>query len=247
MLKSHLDPTTDAASRKPETIDAEVQWLVARLNLRASAPVLDLGCGPGLYCTRLARRGLAVTGIDFSPNSIRYARETAAQQGLPITYRLADYDRLEDRGLYQAAMLIEGDFCVLPDDRRDSLLDRLYQALRPGGFFAFDVMTLAAFAAEQPGRFWEVRESGFWRPTPYLPLETRFVYPEDHVSLHEYGVVDEQGNLTTYRVWSRYYCVETLTAVLERNGFTVEDTLADLTGKPYTSDSEWLGVVARRD
>jgi hypothetical protein len=91
-----------------------------------------------------------------------------------------------------------------------------------------------------------VRESGFWRPTPYLLLETRFVYPEDHVSLHQYGVVDEQGNLTIYRVWSRYYSVETLTVVLQRSGFAVEEMLADLTGRPYTPDSKWLGVVARR-
>jgi SAM-dependent methyltransferase len=98
MLRSHLDPTTDAASRKPERIDTEVQWLVSRLGLRESTPVLDLGCGPGLYCTRLARYGLAVTGIDVSPTSIRYARETAAQQGLPITYRLQEEARSKIEG-----------------------------------------------------------------------------------------------------------------------------------------------------
>src|SRR5690242_3531145 len=64
MLAAHLDPSTDAASRQPATIDAEVAWLVARLGLQAGGRVLDLGCGPGLYSRRLAERGLAVTGVD---------------------------------------------------------------------------------------------------------------------------------------------------------------------------------------
>src|SRR5579864_8366591 len=71
MLRSHLDPTTDAASRRPERIDAEVSWLVSHLELREGTPVLDLGCGPGLYSIRLARRGLTVTGVDISPGSLR--------------------------------------------------------------------------------------------------------------------------------------------------------------------------------
>ena len=34
MLKAHLDPNTDAASRRPETIDAEVAWLVQTMHLK---------------------------------------------------------------------------------------------------------------------------------------------------------------------------------------------------------------------
>ncbi|MCZ7545813.1 MAG: class I SAM-dependent methyltransferase [Anaerolineae bacterium] len=57
MLKAHLDPDTDAASRKPETIEASVRWLIDRLALEPGAHLLDLGCGPGLYSARFAARG----------------------------------------------------------------------------------------------------------------------------------------------------------------------------------------------
>ena len=80
MLAAHLDPDTDAASRRPETIEHTVDWIVATLELAPGMRVLDLGCGPGLYATRLARYGLRVTGVDCSRRSIGYAQRSAASR-----------------------------------------------------------------------------------------------------------------------------------------------------------------------
>ncbi|MCX6057388.1 MAG: class I SAM-dependent methyltransferase [Chloroflexi bacterium] len=60
MLKVHLDPNVDAASRKPETIDRSVRWVIETLALKSNNAVLDLGCGPGLYASSFARAGLQV-------------------------------------------------------------------------------------------------------------------------------------------------------------------------------------------
>ncbi|MEN6435299.1 MAG: hypothetical protein ABFD58_05710, partial [Anaerolineaceae bacterium] len=57
MLIAHLDPITDAASRKPETIDKSVSWIIQESNIKPGNSVLDLGCGPGLYASRLAQKG----------------------------------------------------------------------------------------------------------------------------------------------------------------------------------------------
>jgi len=79
MLKAHLDPKTDLASRCPETIDRSVAWIVETLGLCPGDAVLDLGCGPGLYAARLAQRGLRVSGVDYSRRSIDYAGGFAVQ------------------------------------------------------------------------------------------------------------------------------------------------------------------------
>lgn len=50
LLAAHLDPNTDAASRRPETIDHSVAWIIDMLQLKSGMAVLALGCGPGLYC-----------------------------------------------------------------------------------------------------------------------------------------------------------------------------------------------------
>jgi hypothetical protein len=74
MLAFHLDDSHDIASRRPALIDGIVGWLIERLDLRAGMRLLDLGCGPGLYTRRFAGQGLQTVGVDYSQNSIDYAR-----------------------------------------------------------------------------------------------------------------------------------------------------------------------------
>ena len=89
MLKAHLDPTLDAASRPPQMIDKTVDWVIQLLDLRLGDCILDLGCGPGLYASRMAQRGLKITGVDYSQNSISYAIKKAQEEGLQITISMS--------------------------------------------------------------------------------------------------------------------------------------------------------------
>ena len=91
MLEAHLNPEIDAASRRPETIDRSIRWLIARLDLQPGDSILDLGCGPGLYASRFARAGLQVTGVDYSRRSIEYAVKHANENKLDIHYRYQNY------------------------------------------------------------------------------------------------------------------------------------------------------------
>ena len=59
----------------------------------SNTEIADYGCGPGLYATKMAQRGAIVTGIDFSENSISYAKKLAAA--------------LRDYGMVQHTMWIE--------------------------------------------------------------------------------------------------------------------------------------------
>ena len=249
MLAAHLDPETDAASRKPRTIERMVDWLVSRLELRPGSRLLDLGCGPGLYCARFAELGLKVTGVDYSRRSIEYAREAARARGIQIEYVNADYVKLDYSTLgepFDAAVLIYGDICTLPDDARDTVLAKAHAALRPGGYFAFDVMTPSHWDRMQPPTRWSAESSGFWRPSPHLLLEQTFDYPEDDVLLERYLVIEEDGKLTDYRIWSRLYTVDAIEAVLNRAGFKLLEAHSDLAGAPYNPDSEWLGLIAQK-
>lgn len=245
LLRSHLDPTTDAASRRPETIRREVDWLVEALDLRPGARVLDLGCGPGLYCERLAARGLTVTGVDVSPTSLRHARAAAARAGLEIRYIEGDYRALREVDAYDAAILVYLDFGVLSGPDRRVVLAHVRDALRPGGRLAFDVVTTAA--TRGACKSWTAsRSGGFWRPAPHLVLERQIDYPDEELSLMEYAVLEDRTSPTLYRIWEQRFSREGVTRLLAETGFDVERAGADFTGTPWHPDSEILAVVARR-
>jgi SAM-dependent methyltransferase len=54
--------------------ETEYRLLRKMLTSSPGASVLDVGCGTGYFTRRLASDGLDVTGIDSSPETIRYAR-----------------------------------------------------------------------------------------------------------------------------------------------------------------------------
>jgi SAM-dependent methyltransferase len=246
MLAFHLDPEVDAASRSPETIDRAVDWIATTLGLRPGEAVLDLGCGPGLYASRLAGRGLRLTGVDYSHRSIAYAADYARQHGLDINYRYQNYLELADEAQYDAALLIYGDFCPLNPEQRALLLQNVRRALKPGGFFVLDVSTSECRKHHGNRNGWRLVESGFWKPGPHLLLEDGFDYPAQSIWLDQAVVIEENGKLSVYRNWFQDYTPETITAELQTGGFTVESLWGDLTGTPYSEGSEWIGLVARK-
>jgi SAM-dependent methyltransferase len=246
MLVTHLDPTIDLASRRPETIDKTVAWIVDTLGLGRGDSLLDLGCGPGLYTQRFARRGLRVSGMDYSRRSIEYARQQAAEHGLDIHYRYQDYLTLDDPEQYAAAFLIFGDFCPLSPDKRSRLLQNVRRALLPGGHFVLDVSTREGRMLWKGENRWYVAEGGFWKPGWHLVLEEGFDYPELSIYLNQFIVIEAHGKISVYRNWFQDYDPASITQELEAGGFVVESVWGDLTGTPYQEGSEWIGVVARR-
>ena len=245
MLAFHLDPSGDTASRRPETIERCTAWIATSVGLRPGDCILDLGCGPGLYAERLARAGFQVTGVDFSQNSIDYASVQAREKKLPIQYRCQNYLALDDQNVYSAALLIYGDLCPLSPEQRAKLLANVRRALKPGGCFILDVTTPRLRQKYGLKNGWYAAGQGFWKPGPQLVLEQGFAYPDD-LFLDQYIVIEGDGKISVYRNWFQDYTPETIRAELAPGGFELESLWGDLTGMPYTPDSEWIGIVARK-
>jgi SAM-dependent methyltransferase len=246
MLAAHLDPDTDAASRRPEVIDRSVSWLIETLGLKAGDSVLDLGCGPGLYASRFAQAGFKVTGVDYSRRSIAYARQYAFENDLDIGYRYQNYLALNEVNQYDTALLIYGDFCPLNPGQRAVLLQNVHRALKPNGRFVLDVTTRENRKRTSNKNRWYAAESGFWKPGPHLVLEEGFDYPEQSIWLDQFTVIEADGKISVYRNWFQDYTPETITGELQQGGFCVEGLWADFTGQPYTPASEWIGLVTRK-
>lgn len=237
MLAAHLDPGTDAASRRPESVDATVAWLADRLP--AGARVLDLGCGPGLYTRRLAQAGFDVVGVDYSARSIEYARV----HGGPARYILGDYRELTMAAKFDAVLLIYLDLGTFSPPDRHGIFERVRGWLTAGGVFLFDVAGPAHRAGSEHRRDWGVADDGFWAPEPHAWLTRTIHYPEQSLYLDEHVVATATG-LRVYRVWERCFTPESIRAELATAGLAVQALYSDLCGSPHTESSAVLGVLA---
>jgi SAM-dependent methyltransferase len=246
MLSSHLDPDSDGASRKHTAIDKEVRWILEASGLHDGDSVLDLGCGPGLYCVRFYQNDLSATGMDYSRRSIQYAKRYAENNGLDIEYVLQNYLTIEYNARFHLITLINYDFGVLPDEDRDKLVRRIYRALRPDGYFVFDVFTPHHHDETCESRTWSYKETGFWRATPHLVLEEVFKYPQHSVLLHQCTVFDGKRDVAAYRIWDHAYTRESIGEVLLQNGFSDMRFYADLTGREYAENSKRLAIMVRK-
>lgn len=246
MLKWHINSENDVASRRPETIEASVAWMIKELNLKPDDFILDLGCGPGLYSSRLAQYGLKVTGVDYSRSSIAYAQDFAQKNDLEIDYRYQNYLELEDENCFDAVLLIYGDFCPLSPQQRSQLLSNVHRALKPGGHFVLDVTTRQHRQKYGNQNKWYMVESGFWKPGPHLVLEEGYDYPEQSIFLDQVIVIEENGKISVYRNWFQDYTSESIIQELNDGGFTIESIWGNLTGAPYKENTEWIGLIAQK-
>lgn len=245
MLESHLRPDIDGASRKQETIGKICTWLKDSLGLAPGQRLLDLGCGPGLYAERFSRMDLKITGIDFSSGSIQYARKTAIAKGLDIEYIWGNYLDTPLGSGFDAAVIIYYDLGTLFPEDRKTFLARVYDSLKPGGWFAFD-----ALGPEHKGnghtQEWTASPgSGFFRPGPHLVLSHCYHYPQEQAWLKQYVILDEEGS-GVIRTWDHYYTPAGITNVLAEAGFEVKDIRADLMGSKLSGPVKSLAVLAQK-
>jgi SAM-dependent methyltransferase len=200
--------------------DQEVGFLVDALGLEVGQRVLDVGCGPGRHALALARRGLAVTGVDASPEFLDLGRAAAAAAGLGVSFVELDVRDLDLDGEFDAAIcLCQGGFGLLGGRDEVEVFARIVRSVAPGGALA-----VSAFST-----VFAVRDLG----------ETERFDPATGV-LHERATVrDEAGLEREFELWTTCFTVRELELLAERAGLRV-DAIHGVTPGAYRAASPEL-------
>ena len=112
-----------------------LERLILRL-LPKGARVLDLCCGDGRIARALHKRGFHVVGLDGSEQMLHFARQAAPQ----VPFHLADARDFTFPDPFDG-VISTFDSLNHVMTRRDlqKVFRNVYAALKPGGYFAFDV------------------------------------------------------------------------------------------------------------
>jgi 2-polyprenyl-3-methyl-5-hydroxy-6-metoxy-1,4-benzoquinol methylase len=201
MLQYHLNPDIDVSSRKKAFVDNSVKWIASHFNIGKESRVIDFGCGPGLYSTRLARLGAQVTGIDFSKRSIEYARGSAKQDGLSINFVNQNYLTYDTDETFDLIIMIMCDYCAMSPEQRSTMLSKFRKMLKPNGTVLLDVYSMEMFGKIKEASYYEVnQQERFWAKEKYYAFVNTFKYMESNVVLDKYTVVTDSKIKTVYNL-----------------------------------------------
>jgi len=245
ILAEHLAQESDAASRPAAKIKKHVDWIHRQLMTEKPGKILDLGCGPGLYTSRLAKLGHTCHGIDFAPAAIQYAVKDAPAS---CTYELADVRNANFGSDYDLVIYIFGalNLCPPPDARL--ILKKACDALKPGGILLLEASSIDSVdqIGNQPS-MWYSADSGLFSGTPHLCLMETFWDDEHSVATERFFIVDaETGQVTRHAASTQGYEEDELEEMLHETDFGEISFLPSLTGKPENTAGDFVVVTAKK-
>ncbi|MGC9947700.1 MAG: class I SAM-dependent methyltransferase [Bryobacteraceae bacterium] len=212
----------------------EVERVLA-LSGVAGGRVLDLCCGPGRHSLILARKGLAVTGVDRSPFLLDKARASTAGAGVELVEAdMRDFVRPRAFDLALSLFTSFGYFDTREEDL--AVLRNVRTSLKTGGVFVIDVMSKEYLVSLGRTTNWEQLPDGGIRVQHYdvLPGWGR---------LRLRWLLIEGERARRFEFEHNLYSGQELAALLERAGFADVRLFGSLDGTPY--DAAATRLVAR--
>ena len=147
------------SERREEFIEKIYPHMKAYLN--PGDRVVDLCCGAGSITIFLEEQGAQIIGIDLAPYLITLAREEAVNRGAKANFiQDSVLNSPLGEGIYDLVVCFGNAITDFPHRSFPRLRDRVFDALKPGGYFILeyiDGLKRVAFMSERK----EVVEEGF--------------------------------------------------------------------------------------
>ncbi len=125
--------------------------------------ILDLGCGSGTLAIIMAKRGFNMTGLDLSVDMLSVAHQKTYDENLKINYihqSMSELNLIENYDIIYSF----GDAInyIIDENELLSTFKGIYKYVKDGGYFIFDVNTIAKFKNYGNNTFSESEDDFFY-------------------------------------------------------------------------------------
>jgi SAM-dependent methyltransferase len=218
----------------------QAAFLMKVLRLQREDALLDLCCGPGRHAVLLARKGLRVTGLDYSRPYLRQARERARRLRVPVRFVHGDMRAIPFRGEFDAVINLFTSFGYFDRQSENlAVLRSIRQALKPAGLLFMEMMNRGWVTRHFTARDWTPLDGG------YL-LEERQLLNQGLRIVTRWVRVYPDGRSVERRLALHNYDKASLSALLKRAGLVPLRFWGSFAGEPQRPDSKRLMVLAAR-
>ncbi len=235
---SFYNPATPAAVAQAPM---EVDFILNRLRLRKEARLLDLCCGPARHAALIARKGLNVTGYDFSADYLKEAAARAKEKKTRLDLIRGDMRELNFNSEFDAVISLFtsfGYFQKFSDDMK--VLKGVSRALKPGGQFMIDVVHGDFIRGNFRARDWRLLENGSYC------LEESVLTNNKTGMFSTWTVISKTGKSVKKSFFSRLYGRRTLASALTAAGLKPLKFWGSFHGDKLTDKADRLIILAMK-
>jgi SAM-dependent methyltransferase len=216
----------DAESSTPEVVDPIVDFLAEQAGDGAA---LELGIGTGRIALPLARRGIAVHGVDLSEAMVARLRAKPGADAIHTT--IGDFATTRVDATFQLAYLVVNTINNLTtQDEQVACFENVARHLEPGGTFVIEVGVpqLQRLPPGETVRAFDVSDDR-------LGFDEYDVATQGLVS-HHYREID--GRLDVVSVPFRYVWPSELDLMARLAGMSLRERWAGWKREPFTGESD---------
>jgi SAM-dependent methyltransferase len=223
-----------------ERTRGEVDFIESALDLPRGAAVLDLACGIGRHAIEMARRGFAVTGVDFNARYLEEAEREAEARGVTVRWRHEDMRELAYEREFAGAYSYFTSFGYFSDVENEQVIARLARGLLPGGRFLIDMANRDWILTHPQQRTWTQREDG-----ALLMEEVTLDLLSSRVMSRQ-TLIEPAGARVAKEFDLRAYTCAELTSLFSRYGLAVRSVWGGADRSEHSAESRRLILLAER-
>jgi SAM-dependent methyltransferase len=200
--------------------------------LAGGGPALELAIGTGRIGLPLAARGVAVEGIDLSPDMVAQLRKKPGGDAIPVT--IGDFSEVPVSGTYRLIYVVYNTFFnLLEQEQQVRCFENVAAHLSEGGSFVIEARVPAHINGLRENQYVDAEEVGVdevWLDVAkYDPVSQRL--EETHVSLSA-----ERG-VRLFPIVTRYCYPSELDLMARIAGLRLMERFGGWNGEPFDSES----------
>lgn len=200
----------------PKEVAVECDFIERALRIPVGSRVLDAGCGLGAQTVELASRGYHLVGLDISATMVSRAYDEAEDRGLQIDFVRGDMRDVTFEEPFDALLCWGTTFGYFSEEENEVAIRQFHQALKPNGTLLLEVVNRDFMIGSQPNQVW------FEVDGAVCMEETDFDYETSRLRVKR-RVASHSGQQNDRRYSIRLYALHEIRALLERNGFRVDE------------------------
>ena len=208
--------------------------------------ICDIGCGTGVMTELFAAAGYDMIGVDCSEDMLALAQQRREKNQSTVMYLHQDMMELTLMEPVEALISVcDSMNYLLEEEELQAVLSHVWQQLKPGGYFLFDMKTAYCYQQIMGDQTWVSQDED----TSYI--WENYFYEESSINEYTLTIFRRRPDSELFEKieeahYQRAYDLKQITEMMQKNGLEVCEILDSSMRSEPTETSERVYIVARK-